>query len=169
VQWGTVPAWFAAAIAVISAYLSWRAQRKSKAEREEATQQAERAERAAGAAERQADAARRSAVVAEKQERRQAEATADAEADPWDLEAIIGYDNCYLINTTETAKYDITVAGFKIHDGPSRFDMIGPHKREELSIMRISHPDDSVEVTWHRRRDLSDSLKTRRKTIPPRI
>jgi hypothetical protein len=146
----------------MAAYLSWRAQRKSKAERVEAKEQADRAERAANAAERQADA-----VVA--QEQRQVEATEDAEADPWELEPIPGYDNCYLINTTETAKYDIMVDGFKIHDGPAQFDMIGPGKREELSIMRIQHPDDSVDVTWHRRRDLSAAPQTRRKTIPSRI
>ena len=92
-----------------------------------------------------------------------------AEIDPWDLQPIAGDDDVYLINTSQTAKYDITVSGFKVHNSPACFDLIGPGKREELQIMRIHHPDDPVEVKWHRRQDLSDPPKTRRKTIPSRI
>ncbi|CQD07387.1 hypothetical protein BN000_01475 [Mycobacterium europaeum] len=153
----------------MSAYLSWRSQRKSKSERDEATAQAERAERAAGAAERQANAAERSAAAVEAQARREAEELEAAEADPWELAPIPGGRDCYLINTSNTVKYNVTVEGFKLHDGPARFDMIGPGKREELSIMRIGHPDDTVKVTWRQRPDLSDSLQTRTKTIPSRI
>lgn len=169
VQWGNVPAWFAAIISTISAYLSWRSQRKSKAERDEATQQAEQAKLSADAAQRQADAAQRSAAIAEAQQQRKAEEAEAAETDPWQLAPIPGDDDCYLINTTRTAKYDVTVSGFKIHNSPTRFDVIGPGQREELSIMRIYHPDDSIEVTWRRRPDLSDVPQTRRKTIPSRI
>ena len=114
-------------------------------------------------------AAERSADTAEAQERRKAEATAEAEADPWDLAPISGSPNCYLINTTKTAKYDIAVNGFKIHNGPARFDMIGPGKRVELSIMRIMHPNDSVEVAWYPQKGLSDRPETTRKTIPSTI
>jgi len=152
VQWGNVPAWVAAEISLIFGILSWRSSRKSKSERDEATRQAERAERAAGAAERQAEAAERSAATAEAQERREIEEAEAAEADP-----------------TKTAKYDVTVQGFKIDDGPARFDMTGPNKHVELSIMRIHHPDDPVEVTWHRQQNLSDKPQTSRKTIPSRI
>jgi hypothetical protein len=169
VQWGTLPAWVAAGLSLIFGILSWLSSRKSKAERDEATAQADRAERAADAAKRQADAADRSAAAVEAQERRDAEATAEAEADPWDLAPIPGDPNCYLINTSKTAKYDITVNGFEIHNGPARFDMIGPGERVELSIMRIMHPDDSVEVAWYPQEGLSDRPATMRKTIPSRI
>jgi hypothetical protein len=169
VQWGNVPAWVAAGISAISAYLSWRSQRKSKAERDEAKEQADQAKRSADAAQRQADAAERFAAIGEAQQRREAEAIEAAEADPWQLAPIPGDPDCYLINTSKTEKYDITVRGFKIHDGLARFDMIGPGKREELRIMRVHHPDDSVEVTWRRRQDLSDPPQTRPKTIPSRI
>lgn len=169
VEWGTLPAWVAAGLSLIFGILSWLSSRKSKAEGDEATAQAERAERAADAAQRRADAAERSADTAEAQERREAEATAEAEADPWDLAPIRGSPNCYLINTTNTAKYDITVNGFKIHNGPARFDMIGPGKRVEVSIMRIGHPDDSVEVAWYPQEGLLDRPETTRKTIPSSI
>jgi len=166
VQWGAVPAWVAAGISLVFGILSWRSSRKSKSERDEATRQAERAERAAGAAERQADAAQRSAATDEAQERRETEQAEAAEADPWQLAPIRGHDDCHLINMTRTPKYRVTVSGFKIDDSPARFDMIGPGKRVELSITRILHPDDSVEVTWHRRHDLSDPPQTRSETIP---
>jgi hypothetical protein len=167
VQWGTVPAWVAAGLSLIFGFLSWRSSRKSKSERDEAKSHADRSERAAGAAERQAAAAERSAGIAEAHERRKAEETELAEADPWLLESIPGAPNCYLINRTKTPKYGVTVAGLKIHNPPARFDVIGPGKREELSIMRLMHPDDSVEVTWHRRQDLSDP-RTKSETIPSR-
>lgn len=170
-QWGTVPAWVAAGVSLIFGILSWRSSRKSKSELNEATKQAERAERAAGAAERQADAAERSASAAEAVEQREAESTDAAEADPWQLAPIpaAGDPDCYLINKTRTPKYRVTVSGLKIHNGPARFDVIGPGKREELSVMRFHHPDDSVEVTWHRRQDLSDSPQTTRETIPSEL
>lgn len=167
VQWGNVVAWVS--ISLIFGFLSWRSSRKSKSERDEATRQAERAERAAGAAERQAAAVERSVAVAEAQQRRQTEEIEAAEVDPWQLDPIPGDPDCYLINTTKTTKYDITVSGLKIHNSPARFDMIGAGQREELSIMRISHPDDSVEVTWRRRQDPAEPPQTRRKTIPSRI
>jgi hypothetical protein len=51
-----------------------------------------------------------------------------------------------------------------------QFRLIGPGNREEIGIMRIWHPDDSVEVTWHRRQELSDHPPRKtRKTIPSRI
>jgi hypothetical protein len=169
VQWGNVPAWVAAGISLIFGILSWRSSRKSKSERDEATRQAERAERAAGAAERQAEAAERSAATAEAQERREIEESEAAEADPWQLAPIRGADNCRLINTTRTPKYGVTVSGLKIDNSPAQFDKIGPNKRVELSISRILHPDDSVEVTWHRRQDLSDPPQTRSETIPSKL
>lgn len=162
VQWGNVPSWVAAVIAAISAYLSYRSQRKSKAERDEARAQADRAERAAAAAERQADAA-------DAQQRRDTEVAEDAEIDPWELDPIVGRDDVYLINTSETAKYDVTVSGIKIHNGPAHFDLIGPGRREQISIMRFGHPDDFVEVTWRRRQDNSGTPQTRQKIIPSRI
>lgn len=169
VQWGNIAAWVSAAISVTFGFLSWRSSRKSKADRDEATTQAERAERAASAAERQATAAERAAAAAEAQQERQAEEAEAAEADPWQLAPIPGDPDCYLINTTKAAKYNVTVRGFKVHNGPVQFPLIGPGNREEISIMRIWHPDDSVEVTWHRRQDLSDRPQTTRKTIPSRV
>jgi hypothetical protein len=169
VQWGTVPAWVAAVISLIFGFLSWWSSRKSKAERDEAKKHADRAERAAGAAERQAKAAERSANVAEAQQRRDDQATEEAESDPWQLDPIPGRDNCYLTNRMRTPKYGVTVTGLKVLNKPARFDVIGPGKREELSIMRIWHPDDSVEITWHQRQDHCDTPQTRSETIPSRI
>ncbi|MBO0883007.1 MAG: hypothetical protein J2P17_22265 [Mycobacterium sp.] len=168
-QWGTVPAWVAAGLSLVFGILSWRSSRKSRAERDDATRQAERAERFANSAERQAAAVERFAAAAEAQQRREIEEAEEAEADPWQLEPIPGASGCYLINMAKTTMYDITVSGLKIHDSPARFDRIGPGQREELSIMRFGHPDDSVEVTWRRRQDLSDSPQTMRKSIPSRI
>jgi Flp pilus assembly protein TadB len=167
VQWGNVPAWVAALISLIFGFLSWRSSRKSKAERDEATKQAERAERAAGAAERQANAAERSATAAELQQQRETEETEAAEVDPWRLESIPGSPNCYLINTTKTAKYNVTVSGFKVRS--TQFRLVGPGNREEFSVMRIWHPDDSVEVKWQGDQDLSGPPQTRVKTIPSRL
>lgn len=177
---GVVIAGFSATWAVVSARRARTAQDAANHFQARAEQNAERATKAAeeavvaqsksaASAKRAADAAERSAAAAEAQERRAIEETDAAEADPWELAPIPGDPDCYLINTTKTTKYGITVSGFKIHGGPARFDMIGPGKREELSIMRIMHPDDSVEVTWHRRPDLSDPPQTRRMTIPSRI
>lgn len=168
-QWGTVPAWAAAVISLIFGILSWRSSRKSKAERDEAKRQADRAERAAGAAERQADAAERSAAAAEAPQRREAEAADEAETDPWQLDPIPGDPDCYLTNTTKTPKYGVTVTGFKIHNKPVQFDVIGPGKRKELSIMRIGHPDDTLEITWYRTPDHSDASQTTAETIPSTI
>lgn len=169
VQWGTIPAWVAAVISLIFGFVSWRSSRKSKAERDGAKKQADRAERAADAAERQADAAERSAAAAEAQQRREAKAAEEAEADPWQLDPIPGDPNCYLTNMTATPKYGVTVTGLKIHNAPARFDVIGPGKRKELSIMRIGHPDDSVEIAWYQQQDHSDPLQTKQETIPSTI
>lgn len=168
-QWGTVPAWVAAGLSLTFGILSWRSSRKSREERDEAKRQADRAERAAGAAERQADAAERSAAAVETQQQREAEETEAAEVDPWLLEPIPGGPDCYLINRTKTPKYGVTATGLKIHNSPARFDMIGPGKKVELSIMRILHPDDSVDVTWYRHQDLSDPPQTKQETIPSTI
>ena len=70
---------------------------------------------------------------------------------------------------SRTPKYGVTVKGFKIHNGPAQFDTIGAAKRVELSIMRIWHPDDAVEVTWHRRPDRSNPPQTSEETIPSKI
>jgi hypothetical protein len=155
VQWGAVPAWVAAGLSLVFGVLSWRSSRKSKEERDEANRQADRAERAAGAAERQADAAERSAAAVEAQQQREAEETEAAEADPWQLDPIPNDPDCYLINTTTTTKYNVTVTGSTVHNGPAQFDRIGPGKREEVSIMRIWPADETVEVTWHRRQELA--------------
>ncbi|MGB6513999.1 hypothetical protein [Mycobacterium sp.] len=82
---------------------------------------------------------------------------------------IPGADNCYLINRTKTAKYGVTVEGLKIHNNPARFDAIGPGKREELSVMRIGHPDDSVQITWYRKSDHSDPPQARTETVPSKL
>jgi hypothetical protein len=124
---------------------------------------------AANHAKRSADAEQRIAAVVEAEQRRQTDEAEAAEIDPWELAPIPGSPDCYLINTSKTATYDVIVDGFKVHNGPERFDMIGPTKREEISIMPVLHPNDTVEVKWHLLQDLSDAQQTRRKTIPSTI
>lgn len=165
-QWGNVPAWVAAGISLIFGITSWRSSRKSSAERDEARRQAERAERAAGAAEREAGAAERSAAVAEARERRETAQTEDAEADPWELEPIPGVDSYYLINTTTTAKYAVTVEGARVHDSPVKIDIIGPGRRVDLVVMPFGQLGSSVEISWYQRQDRSDWLRTRKVSIP---
>ncbi|RFZ05426.1 hypothetical protein VIMS_04928 [Mycobacterium marinum] len=171
---------FSAAWAVVSARRARNAQEKANHYQARAEQNAERATKAAedsavaqskssAAAQRAADAAERSAAAAEAQDRRAVEQDEAAEADPWQLTPIPGDDDCYLKNTSKTPKYGVRVSGFKIHGGPVRFDVIGPGKRVELSILRIWHDDDGVEVTWHRQADLSDPPQSRVETIPSKL
>lgn len=108
-------------------------------------------------------------AVAEAQQHRQTDEEEAGEADPWQLDPIPGDPDCYLTNMTKTPKYGVTVTGFKIHNPPAQFDVIGPGKRKELSIMRIGHPNDSVEITWHQRQDRSDAPQTKQETIPSTI
>jgi len=177
---GVIVTVFSAGWAVVSARRARAAQEKadhyqarSEQNAERATKAAEEAvvaqSRSAAAARRAADAAERSAAAAEAQQRRETEEIEAIESDPWRLDPIPGRDDCYLINVAKTPNYGVTVNGLKIHNGPARFDMIGPGKRVELSVMRIWHPDDCVEVSWHRRQDRSDPPQTRSEMIPARI
>jgi ATPase subunit of ABC transporter with duplicated ATPase domains len=163
---GVIVAGVSAIVAVRSAC---RARNAESAAAEHQRQSLKAAQDAANHAKRSADAEQRIAAATEAHQRRRTDEVAAAELDPWELAPIPGDPDCYLINTSKTAKYDVIVNGFKVHNGPARFDMIGPGKCEELSIMRISHPDDTVEVKWHRQQDLSDAQQTRRKTIPSTI
>jgi hypothetical protein len=159
-----------AVVAMIGSGVGWfLARKEKKAAADQADRATTAAESAAGHAGRAADAAERSATAAESQERREAEAVDAADQDPWVLAPIPGDDDVYLVNRSTTPKYSVTVSGFKVHDSPAQFDMIGGGKRVEVSILRIMHPDDGVEVTRHSRKDLSDESTTRTETIPSRI
>jgi hypothetical protein len=163
---GVIIAGVSAALAVRSARRAGKAESAAAAHERQAL---EAAQDAAGHAKRSADAEERVATVTEAQQSREATEAEEAEGDPWQLDPIPGDPDCYLINRTKYPKYGVAVVGLMIHNGPAEFDVIGPGKREELSIMRIAHPDNSVEITWYRRRDLSDSPQTKRETIPSRI
>jgi hypothetical protein len=169
-NWISLAGVIIAGVSAILAVLSARRARKAESAAAEHERQAlEAARDAAGHAKRSADAEERVAGVAESQERRQSEEIDAVDADPWMLEPIPGEDNCYLINRSKSPKYGVSVAGLKVHNGPAQFDAIGPGKRKELSVMRIYHPDDSIQITWYRKPDHSDAPQTRPETIPSRL
>ena len=50
-----------------------------------------------------------------------------------------------------------------------QFEIVGPGKRVEVSILRIMHPDDAIQVTWHRRKDRTDEPATSTETLPSKF
>jgi hypothetical protein len=156
VQWGTVPAWVAAAISVIFGIQSWRSSRKSKTEREEATRQAERAERAVSAAETAASAAERSAGALETQASIASEQVAAEELKPWVLEPVLGSDNTILRNRTATVKYGVRMEGTAVR--VSDIGTVDGYGAVEVdTLRRIWNRDRRVTVTWYWREDKSDT------------
>jgi hypothetical protein len=143
-NWGDVPAWVAAVVAVIFGVLSWRSARKSKAERKQA-------ERATKAAERYAAAAERSAAVEEKQlELAQKDADA-AERYPWYIER--RSDGDFLLHTrTDTPKYNVDVTGDPANaaeDGSNHFEIVHGRSPVALDLYITAQSDDTVVVSWH--------------------
>jgi hypothetical protein len=159
----------AGAAAILAVRSACRARKAESAAAEHQRAALEAAQDAAGHAKRSADAEQRIANVAESRQQHQAEENQALDADPWEMAPIPGRDNCNLINRTKTPKYGVTVSGKKIHNSPERFDLIGPGKPVELSVMRFWHPDDSIQVTWHTRQDLADPPQTKREIIPSRL
>lgn len=149
-----------------SAIWAWRSASSAKAAEQEAEDRAEaalKAERAAVAAQR--DIAEQLKRVADTDDQH----TAELDADPWSLEPIPGSGDCNLINRTHSAKYGVTVTGYKVHEGPVHFERIGPGKSVEVGINRIWADENDVQITWHQRQDRSDEPATTTEPIPSRI
>jgi hypothetical protein len=168
-----VPAWVAAGLSFIFGLQSWRSSRKSKAARDEAVRQADRAERAVAAAERQVHAAERVAALQETHDQQQIERAEAAEERRCELVSIPGDDNCWLHNKTETPKYGVQVAGIHVRWGPKRFEVIEGGWKQVIDIGRFGHHrpgrDHRVNITWHRKQDLSDPVSRQDEDVPPRL
>jgi ATPase subunit of ABC transporter with duplicated ATPase domains len=164
VQWGTVPAWVAAAISVIFGIQSWRSSRKSKTERDQATMQAQKAERAVSAvenlaneAQRSAEAAERSATAHEAQASIASEQVAAEELKPWEFEPVRNSDKNILRNKTATPKYGVRIKGPAVAAQESHIGTVDGYGTAEFhTLLRIWGHDPGVTVTWYWLKDQSD-------------
>jgi hypothetical protein len=155
-------AWAAVVVAAGSAVWSMVSARGARKAQKQAESQAERAtaaaEKSAEAEVQSADAAARSAAALE-QSNRMAEERADlAEGVPWRIEYQRG-STYVLWNDTDTPKFGVTITGEAVLrnkvvpkiDGRSFVTFIG------LDAMGVG---DEVVVTWHRKEDGSDQVRT---------
>lgn len=175
VDWGSVPIWLGALSAVVSttfAGLSFLAQRKSKAERQEAHIQADRAKEAADAAKKLAEQARRSAEAHETQARLAEGAHVAREKSPWLIEPMPGSFNCLLRNGADTPKYRVTATGVSVRgfvvdldEDDSVIPVIERSDFAELDVMR--NGDERVTVGWYQDSDCQGEHLSKSYRLPP--
>jgi hypothetical protein len=86
---------------------------------------------------------------------------------PWEIKHREGdlYD---LLNITETTKFGVLTSGPAVAGGPKTFDSIDGHSSVQFLIGPFGEVADHVDVTWHRREDLSGEPKVWRGARPPK-
>jgi phage protein D len=168
---GVVIAGGSAIWAVVSARRAAAAQARAAHYQARAEQNAERATQAAEeatVAQRQsAAAAQRSAEALEKQNRMAEEQAEQAEGVPWRIEHREG-DLYELINITDTTKFGVQISGPGVLH-PKTVDRIDGHSSAEFYGHPASGGNNQVDVTWHRREDLSDEPRPWRGNKPPKL
>jgi hypothetical protein len=160
-----------AAVAVLQAKRASASKGAAEHHEARAAQNAERATKAAEEAaawQRQAAAsAQRSAEALEKQNRLVEEQAEQAEGVPWEIRYREGdlYD---LWNSTNTTKFGAQISGPGVLR-PKTVDRIDGRSSEEFFGANHSGAGNQVEVTWHRREDLSDEPRLWRGSKPPKL
>ncbi len=177
-----VPTWIAlaalvapaisAAVAVIQARRATKAKDAAQLHEAKAEQNAARATKAAEEAaawQRQAAAAaQRSAEALEAQNRMAEEHAERAEGVPWELRHAQG-DQYDLWNVTDTAKFGVKISGGGVAGDPV-FDRVDGRSSARFMIAPFGGEADRIDVTWHRRDDLSDQPPQQwRGTRPPKL
>lgn|GEM_PF-7093909 len=173
-NWISLASFIAAAVsATVAAVQARRAstsQSSAAHSQARAEQQAERATQAAEEAaawQRQAaSAAQQSADALVEQNRRADEQAERAEGVPWEIRYREGdlYD---LWNITDTTKFGVQISGSGVLR-PKTVDRIDGRSSEEFFGTSHSGAGNQVEVTWHRREDLSDESRPWLGSKPPK-
>jgi hypothetical protein len=160
-QWGTVPAWIAAVVAVWSAFKSRQSRQKSEAAeakseaaeaeaREQAKLATEAAQDAVAAQERSAAAQERSVDVDETRLQLDQDKADAAERYPWDIQPDGGYGSYRLINKTDKRKYDIFLSGGRVIPGrTNQFRTIDGNSSRTIYLLDAAQVvNRKVKVTW---------------------
>jgi hypothetical protein len=139
-QWGTVPAWIAALVSGLSAYYSWRSQRKA----------GEQANRATDAA---VDAVRAQKEIAG-ETKRLADITEQrfdaAEQSPWDIQPDGGSGRYRIINKRDTPKYEVYLSGDRVIPGRTNdFRFIDRGESKSIYLQDSGVVNRTVTVSWH--------------------
>ena len=173
-NWISLASFIAAAVsatvAVVQAKRASASQSSAAHSQARAEQQAERATQAAEEAaawQRQAaSAAQQSADALVEQNRRADEQAERAEGVPWEIRYREGdlYD---LRNITDTTKFGVQISGSGVLR-PKTVDRIDGRSSEEFFGTSHSGAGNQVEVTWHRREDLSDEPRPWLGSKPPK-
>ncbi|OBB65152.1 hypothetical protein [Mycobacterium sp. 852014-50255_SCH5639931] len=166
-----VAATVSAAVAVVQAKrasASKGAAEKHEARAEQYAGRATKAAEEAAAWQRQAaEAAQRSADALEAQNRLVEDQAEEAEGVPWEIRFREGslFD---VWNITNTTKFGVRIEGGGVQR-PKSVDRIDG--RSSVDFFGTSHMggSDQVEVTWHRREDLSDEPRQWRGNKPPKL
>ncbi|GAY16240.1 hypothetical protein [Mycobacterium sp. shizuoka-1] len=176
-DWISLASFVAAAISAAVAVLQARraATSRSAAQHHEARAEHD-AERAIKAAEQAAAwqlqaaaAAQRSADALEQQNRLVEERAEQAEGVPWEIRHNYG-DTYNLVNVTTTAKFGVQISGRGVAGEQLTFDRIdGRSSSGQFGIAPFGAEFSQVDVTWHRREDLSDTPQRWSGNKPPKV
>ena len=162
-QWGDVPAWVAAAVAVIFGVQSWWSSRRSRKAEAAAKDQADRATAAAEkAAAAEAETAQATTRVADVVEQR----VTGAERKPWRIEkGGRGEFDYYLVNLTATPKYDVTLSGEPVRHagGDDHFSEIDGDGRVSIDVVTFAQTlDYTITISWYPTEDRTGTVLTQR-------